>query len=390
MTKGIKTRRAWWSRVIPPPALGTELTPHAVLFATPANFNHAQKVKADGYKGLLYVESFGGGAGNDGRLLVVWRDHAAFDAAKDQFLQDTGLTNMLWEGYHLDNRQPGKPWWRRMTLTGIWAAVATISLVLSNLQTIYNGRGWLVGPPLIETNAPTAGQDVLVGDPFNFEVSARNVRPVGDCFIEFIEPSADRPGGLSFNSLRASHPGVKPDGVVSFSVSGTASQEGEYQVVVPVNATAGVIPSVRKFAVAVAVRVWQPLALGPRRVKNRRADGKTCEAEFELDAGRPYSDGVDAQAVLIGFAGVRFIGVRFPGTTQFFSDQPSKKIGKEVASLDWTTPEILPKHKIPFTLLLESTAEKGKTAEEWDTVIQSIQFEFNQAIQKKADNLHSR
>jgi len=368
----------WRNGASVPPAAGAELTPYAVMFAMPAGFNYAGNVNVDAYKGLLYAEALGVSGGGDGRLLAVWRDRPAYEAAKASFLDNTGLPpQVLWEGYHLDVRRPGKPWWRRLTPAGVWAALATLSLVLTNLQTIWSGYGWLVGPPDIQPVVPAEATNVLVNEPFRFEVMERNTRTVGDCSIEFTEESADRPGGLAFDPLMGGlHPGVKPDGTAVLTVSGKGLQEGLYQVRVNGRAKAGVIPSTRDFMTPPAVvRVWGEaphVVSGP--VKKLLAGGKACEAEFELKTGRGSPDGIVLQALLLRFPGVRFDVVRFPGTTQFTPGPPAGAPGKEVASIKWKTSELLPKHAIPFTLLLESMAEKGKTAEDWDTVVQAVQF----------------
>jgi len=364
-----------------PPKLAAELTPHVVIFFTQANFDH-KKLEVNAHKGLLYVETLGGGAGNSGRLLTVWRDKPAYDAAKPQFLNETGLLNdkTLFEGYHLGTREGEKSFVKRLTLAQICATIAILVVALQNVKIIGDASGWLFGPPAIETSIHSTPTDVLIGEPFKFEMTARNTSPLGESYIEFLKQLANPPNGLSLDQLAVrSVPAIKPDGKAVLPVSGKALSEGKYTVLVEGRAKAGYISSKLKFTMSAEVRVWPRLALSARRVKNRTAEGKVCQAEFDLRVGRRFPAGIDAVFKLERVPGVLFIGLSFPGKNVYTPYQKWDKPGKEVATLEWRSPELIPMTAVPFTIILESTAKQGKTSEEWEAVVQGIQFTYDEA-----------
>lgn len=171
------------SKIIPPLSL-EETTPQAVIFSTPTDFEYT-KIDVGTYKGLLYMEVLGATAGNNGRILTVWRSRSAYEAAKPRFLSGANLeeARVLFEGFHLDTCLANKSWWRRLTLSQIWAGIATIFLALGYVGQIRDASGWLFGPPKIERSVPPVPIDVLLGERFKCEVAARNIRSLGDCYI---------------------------------------------------------------------------------------------------------------------------------------------------------------------------------------------------------------
>jgi hypothetical protein len=381
MWGGIKTLWVKKRKMTVPPAPATELTPHVVFFSVPASFDY-EEFKVGTYKGLLYLEALGAGAEKEGRLLTVWRDKRAYEAANPRFLDDTGLTNnnSLWEGFHLRTSKAEKSRWKRLSPSQIWAVVVTIFLALGYVEKVRDASGWLIGPPRIETSSQSTPIDVLIGEPFKFEVTVRNTRPLGDCFIEFLDVSADEPSVLALDPLALrSVPAVKPDSKAVLPVLGKAMHEGKSKVVIRGQATAGLIPSKQEFRLSSEINVWPPLKLGLRHLKDTTADGKLCEVEFEFHPGRRFPLGVEAEAKLERVPDVRFIGVRFPGTNDFTPCESWKVPGKEVATLEWRTPELVPMRRMTFSVLLESVAKQGKTRDEWEVVIQGIYCAFNEA-----------
>jgi hypothetical protein len=381
MSHWFKTWRAkYWKQGLIPPVLAPELTPHVVFFSTPENFHH-ETLKVNGYKGLLYSEALGGPPGNQGRLLTVWRDQRAYAAVKTRFLEENGLgTDTPWEGFHLGTRQP-KPY---LTPARIWAAIAALVtiffLVLGRAKEIRDASGWMVGPPVIEASTPSAVTDVLVGEAFKFQVMVRNTRSFGDCFIEFIDPP-EHPSSVQLEPL--SHhtvPAINPNHTATVTVSGTAPRkEGEYKIVVKGRATAGWIPSDRPFEQSALLKVWPLCEFKPHTVKG---NGKRCVAEFELHSGQAFPTGLDVQVRLDRVPGVQFTVVSFRETPQWVPFQNWDEPGKEVAGMEWSTPPIVAKEVILFTLVLESNAEKGKTSDEWQGVVKDVYFRWNKASQR--------
>ena len=376
--------RTWWAKrsrkaVVPTPA--AELTPHAVLFSVPTAFRY-EKVEVGTYRGLLYMEALGSGSKQEGRLLTIWRDNTAYQAAQPRFLHDTGLTSndAVWEGFHLDTCLAKRRWWRRLTLTQVWAGLATLFLLLGYAQQARDACGWLVGPPAIEPSIESAPINILAGEPFKFTVAVRNTRALGDCFIEFLDQSVDSSDALALDPLSLrSFPAVKPNGEAVLPVSGKAKQEGEFNVIVKGRATAGLIWSERTFESPRKVKVWRPVAIGPRRVKHTTKDGKSCEAEFKLLVGRHFPVGLEAEAKLERVPNVCFVGVRFPDMHSASPPHETMRPGHEVATLEWRTRELAPMCVAPFTLLLKNVGSQNKTREQWEAIVESIQCTFSEA-----------
>ncbi len=378
----LRPKTRWWQpwRLKAPPEVPADRTPHVVIFSTPAAFHH-EEIDVGACKGLLYVEALGGEGDGTGRLLAAWRDRDAYQAARARFLDaNEGISEGgAWQGPHLDTLRPKKRWWQQWTPARIWAAVATLFLALAYVEKIRDASGWLIGPPLIETSSKPVPANFLAGEPFLLDVTVRNTRQLGDCVVEFLDQRAEPPNGLVLDQLaRRTVPAVKPNGEAILPVTGWAQQEGKYKVVIRARATAGLISSTEEFEAQADVRVWRALEFGTRRVKNTTAGGKLCEAEVDLHVGRRYPLGIEAEAELKQVPGVHFLAVRFPGTSQFtprHTDEP----GKEVATLEWRTPELAPMRTTTFSLILESVANAGKTRDEWEAVVRGILCHFNEA-----------
>ena len=130
----------------------------------------------------------------------------------------------------------------------------------------------------------------------------------------------------------------------------------------------------------VIIQVWPSIGLGARNVVE--SSGKGCQASFELHLGRHFVNGIEAELKLERIPDVRFILMNFPDTPKFKARYNFDTQGEEVVTLTWRTAELLPMRVIPFTVYLENMSEKDKTREEWEMLVNSIQFIHNPAQQE--------
>src|SRR5688572_1364296 len=313
--------RNWWAnlRSNQQPPISENITPHAVIYTIPNNRNW-NDLRAQNYAGLQFVQLLRGDVGTEGRLLAIWRSRPAFQAAAEQFETELSLVDRgpIWEGFYIEARRPDSAWWKSWTVSQLWAAIATLFLILGYLEQIRDASGWLIGPPAIEVASSPTTINALIGETFAAKTVARNTRLLGECAVEFESQSASPPNGIALDplSLRVV-PAVQPNESAELPITGKALQEGVYELAIAGKATAGLIPSHKNFTSSLKVNVWRPIALGQRRIKSISAGGKLCEAELELRPGRSFPRGLDVEAQIKQMPGVRFLGVRFPGVEQF-------------------------------------------------------------------------
>jgi hypothetical protein len=369
--------RKWWARRSNAPVAPShppELTPYVVMLATPCSFN-SDELKVDDWRGLLFVEFLGSGAGRDGCIVATWRDRAAYEAAEPRFLTAVHLAagRPAWKGFHLGTRQAGKGRFGRPTVAQLWAGVATFFLALGYLEKLREDSGWLFGPPAcdVDDREPI---DVLLNGPIVFDLQARNLRKLGECSIRFTGLSVEPPGALELVPLRVRfYPSVKSGEGVRLNVSGKAVRPGEHKVIITGEAEAGLFPSNRRFDGTVVVRVWPEWEVSAGRRLEVREGGKSCVAGFKFKVGGQFDDGFVAQAKLVRVAEVVIAAVGFPNVYEVNFPPVQKRAGFELATVEWKTSRIPPWSEIPFTLILK--ADRPRSRDDWEEVVSQKHLE---------------
>lgn len=363
-----------------PPQLAAELTPHVAIFTTPANFDH-EKIRVGEFKGLVYIEVLG--ASDQGRLVAIWRDEQAYKAAAARFLHRVGLDQVapMWEGFQLAILTPLKGFLTLLTPARLLAGISTLALVLGNFSTIRDIVSSAIFPPSIQASLQPTSADVVEDDPYRTEASIRNTRSLGNCSIDFAELSVTPANGIEMNPLQdALYSSVKPNERVPLSLTGKALHAGTYSLTVKGTAKAGWFwKTERPFEASAQVTVWRPYVLSPHRDKHVNTNGQLRTAVFELKVGRRYPSGLRAKAVLEPTAGIRFTSVGFPGTPNWPppTENWSEK-GKEIATIEWRTPDLPGLHVVQFNLLLESVGDVGKSDNDWEKIVQNVSCFFNE------------
>ena len=362
--------------------------PYVALYEVAPGFDHTA-IAVRKVKGLLYLQALvtpHGATPQEGRLLTAWRDQAAFDAARATFPTQAGLpagTAPGWEGLQRDVRESTPIWRKFVNVSNVWAAVATLFVILGYAEKARDASGWLLGKARVEVAEIARPVDVLAGDPLDFDVQVKNARSLGDCAVTFAQPAVEAQGrapagGIRLDALAETEfPGIKPNAREPLHVSGQALYPGEYRVVVKGEAKAGLFARRIQFQGSRRVKVWAAVAIGQRQLgKNTWA--RYAEIDVELLPGRSFPSGLDVEAKLERVPGVQLLGVRFPGTNQF--DPPAHNWdtpGEEVATLVWRTPAVEPKRPIWFTLMLGSQADH--TEKEWTVLSRRLLFGLSEA-----------
>jgi hypothetical protein len=363
-----------------PPPLPAEVTPYAVLYAAPATFNHLA-VKVGDYRGLLFAHVVKDSSGNDLHVLTAWQSRDGYKAMAPAFLANSGLgaagATAAWEGVLGDTLQAKKPWWSLLTPARVVAVIAFGFGVLGWVKEIRDASGWLFGAPKVEVVKAQKPVNVLVGDPIKFTMGARNARRIGECYMEFHDVKPDPAGSLQLDPLTVtSYPAIAPNAEVDVPISGTATRAGDCSVVLTGEASFGLWKRSCPISATYPVRVWLPVAIGRRSVKT--SNPKFCEGEVELLAGKRFPSGLEVEAKIERVPGVQFFAVRFPGARQFTPAHNWDKPTKEVATLVWRTNEVEVFRPTTFSLLFENLG-KDLTKDEWESLVQKVEFTFEEA-----------
>lgn len=364
------------------PDLPSDSNPFVTMFTVDTLFD-ASGLKVEDLPGLLYTETFGGTDGSRVKFLLAWRSRDAFEAARTPLAGRFGLSirGLEFSGYHLGVTRPHKKWWLYVTPVNLWAAIATVALGLSNLGTIVDSSGWLLGSPLVSVYSATSPVNAVEGGQISAVVTARNGSR-GNCTIELLNQVSNPPTAVSFATKPpAAFTNVKPDSTVPYALSGTVSSVGDVSITLTGRARAGLIPVTRPITGTINVTVWpaRPTTVAAPSPHWISPDGTLCYSEVSLRCGLAYPFGSE------GFATVPAADVWFE-TVDFRIDKPTMLraapgTDKPVATMRWKTPELAAMREEPMLVILESA--KAKTRPEWEKVLQSVHYSMTPIRQKE-------
>jgi hypothetical protein len=368
--------REWWGQ--------RDSVPYVAEFAIQPRFDLATVKPAD-WKGLLYAQVLVGE--KECRLLTFWTDQRDFAVIKEVFPARLGLTGdaaqPAWAGFHRDAKRPSTPHWRA-SLTTIWAAVATLFVVLGYFDKLRDAFAWMVVPPKAVIAEATRPADVLIGEEFEVPFEVHNVRSLGTCNVHFDAPRFEPLEGSPANGLELAHPvadypSLKSGDKQVVKVSGKAVKAGDYRITLTGVSRSGFLFPAAPLTSEQTVNVWLPWRVGERRLA--KLDKHYCVAEVDLWVGRTFPGGLEALARLARLPGVRFQVVISPRVSRADPAQEFGRKGAEVAMLRWWFGSLEGLKRVPFSLELGSDDER--TPENWRQVIQQIDFDFQEARPEK-------
>jgi hypothetical protein len=360
--------------------------PFVAEFVVESRFDLAD-LKVPDWKGLLYAQVLVGPT--ECRLLTFWVDESAFLAVKALFAPRNSLIANVpqpsWTGLYRDARG-SKTWSWKGLLTTLWAAAATVFVILGYFEKLRDGIAWLVLPAeAVVADPDKPVEDVQQGEDLTASVDVLNSRSLGTCDIHFQSPTFEPVGGSPADGLRQLHlditeyGGLKSGDKHTFKLLGKAAKPGLYGVSLLGSSSSGYFFSARKLAARRQVRVWAPWQLDHRQLV--RWNKHYGVVELGLRIGRALPLGLEADALLTREPGVRFQAVISPHVQRADLPEEVNTKGAEVTEIHWWFDSLEGLKLITFTLELGSDAEQSR--ESWEQIADRLAFDFQPARPKK-------